>query len=145
MSGIWHLCRWPQRLQLQGVPFMGDGGASLNAEKAHLVNSFSLTTPPPPIRTKPPRLSHPRGPDFGPLKFSAPFGSVRVRLAPFGSVSGLFWARCGSVSGCWVGSGRVASASEKNITSLTLLHEKKKRGVRGRVPRGVPGPGEKRV
>ena len=33
---------------------------------------------------------------------SAPF---RVRLTPFGSVSGLLRVRFGSVSGCWVGSG----------------------------------------
>ena len=56
-------------------------------------------TPPPPIPTNPPAVS-PRELDFGSI--SAPF---RLRLAPFGSVLGLFWVRFGSVSRCWVGSG----------------------------------------
>ena len=50
------------------------------------------------------------------------FGSVPVRFGsvsgPFRSVSGPFQVRFSSVLGCWVGSGRGASAREKNITSL---------------------------
>ena len=59
---------------------------------------------------------------------SVHFGSVRLRLAPFGSV----WLRFGSVSdpfqvrfrvlgGVGVGSGRGASVRQKNITTLAGL------------------------
>ena len=59
---------------------------------------------------------------------SAPFGSVRLRLAPFGSVSGLFRVRFGSVSGVLggvvVGSVRGASVRtgrSKHLLGKTLL------------------------
>ena len=71
-----------------------------------------------------PRPSHPRELDFGPFRLSVRFGSVWLR---FGSVSGLFRVRFGSVffgmlGGVrgWVGveSGRGASVREKKITNL---------------------------
>ena len=62
------------------------------------------------------RPSHPEKLDFGPFRLRlAPF---RLRLTPFGSVSGPFRVCFGSVSGCWVGSGRGAFVREKNITNL---------------------------
>ena len=84
--------------------------------------SFSLTTPQPPIPRQTPRPSHPEKLDFGPFWLRlAPF---RLRLAPFrvcfGSVSGAFWVLFGVLGGVGVGSGRGASAREKNITMLNV-------------------------
>ena len=81
-----------------------------------LVIFFFPYSPEPPHPDKPPRGRLTRGGlisvHFGSVWLrSGPFGSVRLR---FRSVSGLFRVRFGSVSGCWVGSGR--GASQKNIT-----------------------------
>ena len=76
-----------------------------------------LQPPPPrPLSRRPPRPSHHRELDFGP--FRVRFGSVRVCLDPFGSISGLFRVRFGSVWVGWVESGRGASLREKNIISI---------------------------
>ena len=76
--------------------------------------------PPPPTPDKPPRLSHPKGLDFGPFRLRlARFGSVWLR---FGSVPGPFRVRFGSVSGVLGGVGvgpvRGASVREKSITTF---------------------------
>ena len=59
---------------------------------------FPLQPPHPPYPDKPP--AHPTTNGL----ISVHFGSVWPS-APFGSVSGLFRVRFGSISGCWVGSG----------------------------------------
>ena len=75
---------------------------------------FPLQPPPLPIPTNPPGRPTREG------LISVHFGSVRLRSAPFGSVSGLFRVRFGSVSGVLggvvAGSARGASVREKNIT-----------------------------
>ena len=69
----------------------------------------------------PPARPHPRGLDFG--AFRLRFDPFLDRLAPFGSVSGLFRVRFGVLGGVGVGSGRGASVREKNITMLRPPHE----------------------
>ena len=73
--------------------------------------------PPPPLLRQTPRPVPPRK-----AWFRLHFGSVWLRLAPFGSVSALFRVRFGSVSGPWVGSGKGASVREKTITNLSAHH-----------------------
>ena len=87
-----------------------------NAQSASVSSDilFPLQPPPLPIPTNPPGRPTREG------LISVHFGSVWLRSAPFGSVSGLFRIRFGSVSGVLggvvVGSVKGASVREKNIT-----------------------------
>ena len=73
---------------------------------------FPLQPLPLPIPTNPPGRPTREG------LISVHFGSVRLRLAPFGSVSGLFRVRFRGVGWVVVGSVRGAYVREKNITRV---------------------------
>ena len=74
--------------------------AACQSNVLRIVIFFFPYNPPPTPTTPPPGRPTPE------TSISVRFGSVWLRLAPFGPVSGPFRVCFGSVSGCWVGSGR---------------------------------------
>ena len=111
---------------------------------SEVVISFSLTTPPPPYPDKPPAR-----PTVKSLirSISAPFGSVSAPFDSvwllFGSFSGPFRVRFGSVSGRWVGSewGRGEGLLYKGKEYLVDISAPKKNIYPPPPPRNtLPGP-----
>ena len=94
------------KIQQSRLPTLNE----LNPYPSDLLFPLQPTPPPHPHPDKPPGRHTPESlilVHFGPFR------------ACFGPVSGPFQVHLGSVSGCWVWSGRGASAREKNITTVS--------------------------